>query len=109
MNTLLIAALAVLAFPLCVVRDPDRLPDARNWAEYVAAVRQMKWWHPAWWLLGLFGGFAVALWFALRYALYLLSVVTARASAWTARATALDGRGLRVYRPTPYRPIGARP
>lgn len=94
---LLIAVLAVLAFPSCTLRDAG--PDDKTFAEIVATVRAAPAWAWGWWMacVGL-GPFVQTLWYAARYALYLASHIVAKAAAWLASFASMDGNDVRLYR-----------
>lgn len=94
---LLIALVAVLAFPSCTLRDAG--PDDKTPAEVVAAVRAAPWWRwPCWMVCVGFGPLLAAAWYASRYALYLAAHLLAKAAAWLAGFTSMDGNDVRLYR-----------
>jgi len=98
MNTLLLVALTLLAFPGCVVREPTT--GARTPGQVAAIVRHAAWWQPAWWLLRLVIGAPVSAgWWAGRTALYWAARAIAAGCVRVASVAAADGRKVRIYLP----------
>jgi hypothetical protein len=97
MNALLLAALALLALPACVVREPT--DSARTPAQLAARVLSASWGEFAVWLLcaGL-APFVLAAWWAARSAVFNTSRVLAWLLAKLATATSDDGRRYRLTR-----------
>ena len=96
MTAALITLLVVL-FLANATRDAE--PSDRTPLQLVTAVRDAPWWRFGWWPLGLVvGGLFVALWYAVRFGLYVAAYVLAVVSVRVASVAALDGRGLRLHR-----------
>lgn len=96
MNGLIVALLVVL-FLSTACRDAT--PSARTPSQIAGAVRGAAWWRIVLWPLGLVVlGLLVALWYAVRFALWAAAYVLAAVSVRVATLAALDGRGLRLHR-----------
>ncbi|MFF0864127.1 hypothetical protein ACFYUV_20380 [Nonomuraea sp. NPDC003560] len=98
MNThLLIAILALVAFPGCTLREPTA--QARTPSQIAARVRAARWWEfPLWPLCVGLAPLGVAGWWALRSAVFNLSAVAAWFLAKVATAFSADGRRYRLVR-----------
>lgn len=95
--TFAIGFLALFALIRASIVEPSE--SARTPREYGAALRRMRWWHPAYWIAGV--ALAVPFfttWNACRFALYLASFLAAAVLVLLATATAMDGRRIRLYR-----------
>jgi hypothetical protein len=98
MSAVLITALALLAFPACVVRQPTK--EARTIGQLAERVRAARWWELVLWpiCVGLILPFALAPWWAARSAVFNVSAVLAWLLAKVATATSNDGRRYRLTR-----------
>jgi hypothetical protein len=96
-NTVILAAVAMLAFPACTIREPTK--HAKTFAQLAARVRVARWWELLLWPLcvGLVP-FALAIWWATRSTVFNASAVAAWLLAKVATWTSADGRRYRLTR-----------
>jgi hypothetical protein len=107
MNTIVTAAvwgLAVFALIQASIIDPPE--STKTGRQCVSRVRQMKWWHPAYWVAAVVLVFPLyVIGSASRYALHVASLWLAKGFKKLAAITAMDSRQPPAYQPVIWREV----